>query len=604
MRKTHLLVVFVLVSLTTLSFLVLIRPPQTLAEVNEVNVTPNHRSTSLDKDFFEPMFKEGATLAYETQPVISGVVPHHLVAGVQMAAFFDTLKKQAPPVVVVLGPNHKQTGHHSILTSNYSWKTPYGTILPSSDLIKNIVNQNIAAVEEKVIGVEWSVAAVTPFIKRTWPKAEIIPFIVKDAASSSTVNQLAEMLSKTLPAGSIVLASIDFSHYQPYFIADFHDVLSREILSTADSDRITKAEIDSQPSLRFLLKYNQLKQAENWHEVSHTNSAVLADHKADWLETTSHVLGYYTAGTPKTEHTITFQFFGDVMIDRSVAKVMGNKGFDYLFENIRGLENRFFKGVDVFIANLEGPFAPTRIPTTKTIAFRFDPKWAKQLKAYNFDAVSLANNHTLDMGRANAAYTQKTLTEAGIQHCGMEYQDGPSLNLVLSKESGLPEPVAFVCFENVVHTSDKEVLKAAIEAAKKQSRYVIVQAHVGTEYRRLSTTSQRDLYHWLIDQGATAVIGHHPHVVEEIEVYKGSPIVYSLGNFIFDQYFSKDTQEGLSVGVVLADGKVQAMHLFPFYGEKSKVKLMTGARRDDFLKWMNENSRLGSNTIIDGVIKL
>jgi poly-gamma-glutamate synthesis protein (capsule biosynthesis protein) len=112
------------------------------------------------------------------------------------------------------------------------------------------------------------------------------------------------------------------------------------------------------------------------------------------------------------------------------------------------------------------------------------------------------------------------------------------------------------------------------------------------------------MYRWLIDNGATIVVGHHPHVVQEIEIYKGKPIIYSLGNFVFDQYFSKDTQEGLSVGVVFKEGRVSALHLFPFFGVRSQVELMTGEKRKTFLDWMKKNSRLEGALLEDGVITL
>ena len=238
-----------------------------------------------------------------------------------------------------------------------------------------------------------------------------------------------------------------------------------------------------------------------------------------------------------------------------------------------------FEGVHLFMANLEGAFAPSRVATVNCVSVR--PEVAKQLKAYHFDAVSLASNHSLDMGAANDFLRARFWTKSHRLLCG-EYHEGAG-SLVVGPAEGFAEKIVFVCFENVVHTVDRAAIVQAIETAKSEARYVIVQAHGGTEYRVTSTLKQQELYHWLIDQGVTAVIGHHPHVVEEVEIYQGRPIVYSLGNFIFDQYFSKETQEGLSVGVVLGEGRVRELHFFPFFGVKSQVELMTGSRRAAFL---------------------
>jgi poly-gamma-glutamate synthesis protein (capsule biosynthesis protein) len=127
--------------------------------------------------------------------------------------------------------------------------------------------------------------------------------------------------------------------------------------------------------------------------------------------------------------------------------------------------------------------------------------------------------------------------------------------------------------------------------------------HWGIEYKNISNDAQRNLAHLLIDKGVDAVIGAHPHVVEEAELYKNKPIFYSLGNFIFDQYFSEETQEGLSVGLILQDGAVKSAYLFPMYGVKSQVQLMEEERRDKFLEWFNENSRMGGKKFVEGKIQ-
>ena len=98
---------------------------------------------------------------------------------------------------------------------------------------------------------------------------------------------------------------------------------------------------------------------------------------------------------------VGIQFFGDIMLDRSVARMMGASGTAYVFEHLFGEYNGLDQRVDLTIANLEGPFAPTRVKTSKSIAFRFDPKFARELRDAGFDVVSLANNHTLDMGWKN-----------------------------------------------------------------------------------------------------------------------------------------------------------------------------------------------------------
>jgi len=101
-----------------------------------------------------------------------------------------------------------------------------------------------------------------------------------------------------------------------------------------------------------------------------------------------------------------------------------------------------------------------------------------------------------------------------------------------------------------------EKLKLGIEKAKSESDVVIVSFHFGDEYRKEPNDYQKTISHKAIDYGADLVVGHHPHVVESIEKYKDHYIAYRLGNFIFDQYFSKETMEGMALKVMVENKKI------------------------------------------------
>ncbi len=298
---------------------------------------------------------------------------------------------------------------------------------------------------------------------------------------------------------------------------------------------------------------------------------------------------------------VSLQFFGDIMLDRNVAKVMGASGTAYIFEHIVGEGNGLDSRIDLTIANNEGPYAPTRVKTSKSIAFRFDPKYATELKHAGFDAVSLANNHTLDMGWKNVDFTHQTLEAAGVGHFGDQLRESKDFTFVTTTNG---QTIALVGFNNTDHIMDLKKISAVIADAKARASTTIVMMHWGDEYKRLSNVNQRTFAHYLIDEGVDAVIGAHPHVIQEAEIYKGKPIFYSLGNFVFDQYFSNDTQEGLSVGLILKQGKVHSVYAFPLYSVKSQVFLMDGQRRDNFYGWLNATSRLGDKKFEGGKIDL
>jgi poly-gamma-glutamate synthesis protein (capsule biosynthesis protein) len=149
--------------------------------------------------------------------------------------------------------------------------------------------------------------------------------------------------------------------------------------------------------------------------------------------------------------------------------------------------------------------------------------------------------------------------------------------------------VGFLAYSMVYGILDEEKLLAQIKEVKKQVDLVIVNIHWGVEYEHIARSNQKNLAHKMIDAGADAIIGHHPHVVQNLEIYNNKPIFYSLGNFIFDQYFSNETQEGLAVGLTYESSKMQ-INLFPFFSEYSKVKLMTDKRKEEFLQWLKDIS--------------
>lgn len=532
------------------------------------------------------------------QPVIipdgsvkSVIIPHHLVAGEYIASIFQGVKKIQPRVVVVIGPNHYQVGDALVATSLSSWDTGFGTLNADRQIIQSLLDSNLVGLDDNALVNEYSVGAVVPFVKNTWPQARVVPLVVKNIKNDEMFDGLAAKLYEVLPENSLVVASVDFSHYLPKEISAFHDDLSLNVLETGDISRVRKMEIDSQNSIRVLLRYNQIAGAKKFTVAFHTNSADLLSTNST-SENTSHIMGYFSQKENDVRPTVTLQLFGDMMLERSVEANFGDRGLDYVFEKIKGQDNRFFFGADLFVANLEGPFAPFRIDTSKSIAFRFDPKLAAQLKRYNFSAFSLANNHALDMGEKNYDFTKKILADNGLAYFGHQSKEGVDYTWIAGEKEGLSEKVAFIGINSTDHLVNKEKIKEAIVDAQQQARYVVAYIHWGNEYERLSHVNQQSFGRWLVDNGVTAVIGMHPHVIQEMELYQSSPIFYSLGNFVFDQYFSRDTQEGISVGLDLQDGKVKRVYVFPFYSVKSQNILMGQSAQAEFFQRWNMNSRL------------
>jgi len=247
-------------------------------------------------------------------------------------------------------------------------------------------------------------------------------------------------------------------------------------------------------------------------------------------------------------------FGGDIMLSRVVnAKMEKYQNYSWPLEKIAPL----FKEADLAIANLESPFLITKNyqVLTGSFSFKANPKSVEALTLAGFDVLSLANNHILNQGAKGVTDTYKVLDDAGISYAGtIEH------NLTIKESNGVK--FAFLSYtynddsKLIANMSDNSKIKADIMAAKKQADVVIVMMHAGTEYTRKPNTQQSSFAHLAIDSGADLVVGGHPHWPQTTEIYNGKTIIYSLGNLVFDQMWSKDTSVGL-VAKVYFDGKEQ-----------------------------------------------
>jgi poly-gamma-glutamate synthesis protein (capsule biosynthesis protein) len=246
-------------------------------------------------------------------------------------------------------------------------------------------------------------------------------------------------------------------------------------------------------------------------------------------------------------------FLGDVMLDRYIREVAMKKSNDFILEKVKDL----LKNNDLVVANLEGPITDknsvsigTEVGQKGHFSFTFHPSWAKTLSDNNIELVSLGNNHILNFGTDRVNQTEKYLTEARVGYFGAP--DGGNLRYKIEELNGFK--IAFISYNQFESDAVNKTL-ADIAEAKKQSDLVILYTHWGKEYETTILPSIRILGQQFIDAGADLIIGSHPHVIENSEIYKDKKIYYSLGNFIFDQYFSPETMKGLAVQATIGPDK-------------------------------------------------
>lgn len=266
-------------------------------------------------------------------------------------------------------------------------------------------------------------------------------------------------------------------------------------------------------------------------------------------------------------------FVGDVMLDRNVA-TRTNLANDPLYP-FRKLPPRWMDGFDYAVGNLEGPVTDKRRPPEKTIDFLFRPDVLLPLHSVGFDAFSQANNHSLDQGRVGFEDSRARLSSSGFLVFGDQVRDDEIAVATTTIRGSAFAFVGFNITDNPLDVSSAERILAEIRPAVE---YIVVFLHWGVEYHDSPEPSQVDLAHWLIDHGVDAVIGGHPHWVQGLSSYRGKPIVYSLGNFVFDQDFSDETRQGLAVALTFQRDRFMLEPL-PIQIDRSQPHVLAGDER-------------------------
>ena len=234
--------------------------------------------------------------------------------------------------------------------------------------------------------------------------------------------------------------------------------------------------------------------------------------------------------TPSAEVSITISVVGDCTLGtdenfnyaRSLNAYYEKNGPAYFLKNVKSI----FEADDLTIANLEGTFTDLKTRADKTYAFKGPAEFVKILTSSSVEAVTLANNHSRDYGAQSLTDTRNTLDAAGVVHFGYDVTKVVEVKGVKVGLVGI--------YELIDHTGRAQQVKDNIAKVKSEGAdIVIVIFHWGIERDAAPNSHQTMLGRLAIDEGADLVCGHHPHVLQGIETYKGKNIVYSLGNFCF-----------------------------------------------------------------------
>lgn len=266
----------------------------------------------------------------------------------------------------------------------------------------------------------------------------------------------------------------------------------------------------------------------------------------------------------EAEQEAILMFVGDIMLSRRVgAKAVNQNDWRWSFLKMADV----LRQADLTFGNLESMISDQGRNVGSIYSFRADPRMLEGLTFSGFDVLMLANNHTGDWTRLAFEDTMTRLTQADIGYCGAGWHFSEAHQPVI-RQAGAAQ-IGFLCYTNLaplhmkasaeksgIAWMDLEQLQKDIAAAKTAADIVIVSMHTGEEYQEHPNKYQKDFARAAIDFGADLVVGHHPHVTQDLENYHDRWIAYSLGNFIFDQDFSEGTMHGWLLKVVVSGQQI------------------------------------------------
>jgi poly-gamma-glutamate capsule biosynthesis protein CapA/YwtB (metallophosphatase superfamily) len=285
-----------------------------------------------------------------------------------------------------------------------------------------------------------------------------------------------------------------------------------------------------------------------------------------------------TTTTTTLPPALTVAAGGDVLGDRGVGVFMDKSGGEPVFAQVKPL----LDSAQLAFINLEGPISEKGTRASwKEYTFRARPALLDGLLSGGVDIVSLANNHSMDYGASALLDTIARLDEAGIYHAGAGADAAAASAPTLIKTAA--GTVAVVAITDIipggfaagpdnagvnVTTPDRKKLLATVAAADKKADFVIVSLHWGIEYKPHAGQEQRKLAHQLVDAGADLILGHHPHVIQGLELYRNRLIAYSFGDFVWDHY-SRETGETFVLQVAIQPEGPPSFEVVPVYLDQS-----------------------------------
>jgi AmmeMemoRadiSam system protein B len=487
-----------------------------------------------EKGAFPPLFSDGGLFLSTMhqcrvkpfpQPISGLTVPHHLLAADLLAEAFARVQGRDYRRIIILSPDHFSRSPTAFAVTRRDFETALGQIHTDREAVARLLENPLVS-ESSLFSHEHGVQALLPFIAHYFPRARIVPITIKNTSQPAQWEALVRSLTPLLGPGALLVQSTDFSHYLPLEEARRRDQETLRVLSGGDPQEVldlsAPAHLDCRGCQYVQLRLQRQVYGAGPTVMAHRNSQ---EYAAEPLQkTTSYIVQLYSPEPLPVEGGRSFFFGGDAFFGRQVAKKLATP------ETRRALRREVLRitGGQPLILNLEGVLAAAcpETPGPYTLCMA-EALTLPLLKELNVRAVSLANNHSRDLGESSYRAMRRRLAESGIA-C---LENRQVLDLGPFYLAG------FTDLDNQPEAKTARLTRQDLEglAGPPRDKPLFAMLHWGREYTEVAGPREEALAALLQDRGVEVIIGGHSHRAGRLAGTRKSCRVFSLGNFLFDQ---------------------------------------------------------------------
>ena len=457
---------------------------------------------------------------------ISGLtVPHHLLAADLIAEAFSRLQGQNYRRIIILSPDHFSRSQSPFAVTRRNFETVLGSLATDQAAVSFLLD-NPRVTESSLFSQEHGVRALLPFIAHYFPQAQIVPIAIRRTSQPADWDSLAQTLVPLFSPTTLLVQSTDFSHYLPYREARRRDQETLRVLSAGDPKEVLTltepAHLDSRGCQYLQLRLQREVFGAGPTVMANRNSQ---EYTAEPVEkTTSYIVQLYSPEQLEVERARCYFFGGDTFCGRKVAKKLASpERRESLVRQVLDITRG-----QPLIVNLEGVLTEKcpESPGPYTLCME-EALALPLLKGLKVRAVSLANNHSQDLGEDFCRDMTRRLADQGI----ISLANRQVLDLGDFYLAGFTD-ISNQGEEKVAQLNQQDL---ACLMHLKRDKPLFAFLHWGQEFANQAGPREQALADLLEEMGVEVIIGCHSHRARRLEGSRKSCRIFSLGNFLFDQ---------------------------------------------------------------------